>query len=339
MKKNKKYCRRLVYKPMERTASSYLAVFFLVFSVATIVFLSFFSRSVGLYPIGGLSMEPTIHQPLYVPFGEVGTQHRGAYVHIIKNVPNIEVGDIVLFTTQNPDGGRDFEDVKRVAKITKNKAVWLSSDNVGWTGADSRDYGWVEASRIVGVVDNIFSPRRFFRSFSQSGRLRNVMELKFAPEQMEWSEDGRYVAIAAGSVVEVFDSKKMLTPIFVAPFFRRVPNVPYALEWRNGKLIFMPSSMPHLYEVWDPPKRSSYRFLATTKHTQTLEVNTAIRVFVTASQEDLILLASQGKKPSFYADGKLVLLTSPQEGSSLASWDGMVKKIIPNNCLINIEAM
>jgi RNase P/RNase MRP subunit p29 len=93
-----------------------------------------------------------------------------------------EIGNIVYFKVPNTR----FREVKRVAKINESGDLWVTPDNSGVSGEGSDNselYDWVPRDSVKGVVDNIYTPARFFRIFTLSGRLRNWVEMEYSPEK------------------------------------------------------------------------------------------------------------------------------------------------------------
>jgi hypothetical protein len=87
----------------------------------------------------------------------------------------------------------DETDVKRVAKIRQDGALWVISDNVGVTGADSRDLGWIDPKDFVGVIDQIITPQTLFNACSVEGRLWNQALLTCSPSQRFRSRQGEVI--------------------------------------------------------------------------------------------------------------------------------------------------
>lgn len=174
----------VVKKPSlkEIVASIVLLVF-----TASITFLSFGTEKFNFMKVAGLSMSDTIDQPISVPFVRKELRHRGAFLKISQSIEP-SVGSIVLFTAE--DGGRD---VKRVSKIREDGALWVTADNVGWTGCDSREYGWIRQDRIVGTGVDIITPRRLIRSLTKNGRWWNDLQMAYPPTLMR--KVGRYVVV------------------------------------------------------------------------------------------------------------------------------------------------
>jgi len=207
-----------------------------VVMIAAVLFAAFGTRPFGWIPIGGLSMEPTIHQPVYLPFGDPTTRHRGAFVHINKTDRSLKPGDIFLFSH---NGG---EDVKRVEKVRKDGAVWVTPDNIGVTGMDSREYGWIPANDIVGVVDQIWTPRHAWRSATPEGRFRNWVEFTYPPTVgvVSWSLDGGHIAVQDDDQVKIIRS----------PDRRLVMTRDgTCLGWEEGRFLLVTPDPPQLLSV------------------------------------------------------------------------------------------
>jgi len=151
----------------------------LVFVGGIVVLTSWGIPPLNIYPVVGRSMEPTIHQWLWVPAPNPSLRWRGALVHLNRHLKPV-IGNIVMFHDQE---GR--ASVKRVAEIRKDGALWVTADNVGVTGADSREYGWIPASAVIGVVDQIYTPARLLRAVTREGRLWNWAVLRYSPSQIK----------------------------------------------------------------------------------------------------------------------------------------------------------
>lgn len=165
--------------------------------VVVLTFLSFGTERFDYYKVGGISMSPTIKQPFYVPIGAQEVRHRGAYVRIQKRT-ELSIGSIVLFVAD--DGGND---IKRIDKIREDGTLWVTADNVGWTGCDSREYGWISKERVVGVVEKIITPSRFLRGLTAKGRWWNELEFAYPPSAIQQVEKGF-------AVVENYNGKTYL---------------------------------------------------------------------------------------------------------------------------------
>jgi len=175
-----------------------------LFFVLVLTFASFGTEKINYPKVGGGSMEPTIHQPIYVPFGDPSVRHRGAYVHINMELEP-SLGSIVMFRHSKD------RDVKRVKKIRSDGALLVTADNVGVTGADSREYGWIARSDIVGVVDRIITPRRIIRALTENGRWWNWVEFNYSPSSVQpLGSDGRYVAITRDGDVSLYHSPSQI---------------------------------------------------------------------------------------------------------------------------------
>ena len=167
----------------------------LIPTMVVILFLAFGTEYIGYPKVGGQSMagpDGAIQQPFFFPFGPTEIRHRGAYVHVESRLEPT-VGSIVMFRHDKE------RDIKRVEKIRKDGAVWAMADNVGVTGMDSREYGWISRADVVGVVDRIITPQRIWRSLTAEGRFRNEMSFRFGPKA-RWFTSDRLVLAKDGAI-------------------------------------------------------------------------------------------------------------------------------------------
>lgn len=100
------------------------------------------SRNVVFYTIvDGHSMEPSLRDGNTILVEKYPLIHR-----------HLQVGDVILFHEYNTIGRGDGKiDIKRVAEIMSPKSYFVVGDNtkISW---DSRFYGPIHESQIIGVV-------------------------------------------------------------------------------------------------------------------------------------------------------------------------------------------
>ena len=225
---------------LPRTWGGLIKVVVAILVVGEVLFVGAELRAMGIFPVGGLSMESTIHQPLWLPLGPSEVQHRGAYVTIDRDRKPTE-GSVVVFHRNGE------EDIKRAEKVREDGALWVSSDNVGVTGRDSREYGWILPSEVVGVVTGIWTPRRMWRARTPEGRLENWAEFHYPPKKF---------VIANGIVTAVYDGKFYVydgrTITDLGPAFDYASGAIRPIECRNGRFVYKPINLPHEYTVFDP---------------------------------------------------------------------------------------
>lgn len=92
------------------------------------------------------------------------------------------VGQIVRFAQPNQPTWRKYilPSIKRVAEIRKD-GYFVEGDNTEHS-QDCRDWGKdVPTSHVAGVVNWCWSPARAWRSQTADGRLRNWLEMNYAP--------------------------------------------------------------------------------------------------------------------------------------------------------------
>ena len=175
------------------------------------------------FAVTGRSMEVAIHQPI-----QAEQWSFGALLWIDRLAERV-VGSILLFRTS--DGALS---VKRIANVGKTRnglaKFWVSSDNIGWTGADSREYGWVMDTEVIGGVQRVLTPGTVISGLSRSGKLWNLALLSYPPTQRYKTPQGDVVvqsekgvadlasgAILPGSILDAHSSKSRKTVLALRP--------------------------------------------------------------------------------------------------------------------------
>jgi len=234
----------------------------------------------GWWPTYGRSMRPTL--PII-----------GGYTKISKTASPY-TGAIVRFHA--PNGGVC---VKRIEKLSADgKKMWLTADNKGWTGEDSDQYGWVSTENLIGVASDIWSPKRFLRSFAKEGRLRNWSEFTFSPTSLVFSPANDYVAAISGSTIRVFNQPNKV--IYSGSYAKR-PNT--NVSWKNGSLVFPTDGGFDFYCQWEANSRKATIFDAAAE--------------IKKEARKLVEIDSRGEAPDFpllskgYGGGKKVIKIVP----------------------------
>ena len=287
----------------------------------------------SLVPVWGPSMRPTM-AVWHVPAPLESLSFSG-WVHYDPD-REPEIGNIVYFKVPNTR----FREVKRVAKINEEGALWVTPDNSGISGEGSDNselYDWIPRDDLIGVVDDVYTPARFFRTFSSYGQLRNWVEMRCGPGYVKWRDLGLLVATVEEDLVRVWNNPD--SSVFSSPFRQRVPDADYACEWRNGRLVLMFGDLPHIYALFDPETGRNYKFDASRDKPREFQVDPVGRVFVRANAEGVIALRARGIEPRIRVDGEAVVLVSPGENNSFAEWSGTAKLIGYENCLFEAEGV
>lgn len=211
----------LKLRPMTRTekiASVPLALFvlFLLFALVGV-------PPLRVTPVWGPSMQPTMAVwSLPAPFE--GLSFSG-WIHYDPDA-SPELGNIVYFRIP----GTRICEVKRVAKIDNRGRLWVVPDNQGVSGegSDNSDlYDWIPPHCVIGVVDAIYTPQRFFQQQS----LKNELLLKHSPKDIFNCGEDILVQTKEGVIVYRSSGEKKFFPGF--RLFRSLEDGYLFEKWEN----------------------------------------------------------------------------------------------------------
>jgi len=190
-------------KPRAMTRTErFISVPLMVF-VFFLIFAFFGIPPLHVVPVWGPSMQPTLQiWNLPAPLERFSLS---GWIHYDPN-KKPEVGSIVYFRI--PD--TRLREVKRVARVEPDKGLWVVPDNQGVSGegSDNSDlYDWIPGDCVLGIVDSIYTPKTFVRSFSEVGKWQNLIEFSFPPRQARFSPSRERVALIFQENVLIADYK------------------------------------------------------------------------------------------------------------------------------------
>lgn len=288
----------------------------IILGFAFIAFTPFYGIPWGWYPSYGQS------------YGE--TMKGITWTHQTTSFKTVSVGDNIVY--HNTDG----KDVIKRIRFMQKGWVWVMGDNNG-DGASTGSYyvGWLKLPwakkshgknrvclcqcelhpdykhlSVLAVLDDFFSP------FDRRPLREKRIAFNHIPDTYKYSPDNKYVAILEDNErICVYDSSDNLLVEHVAIGYRETGGTP--LEWRNGKVVFMPNSEPHMYGIITPATRRSIVFDATTTLPMRFVLKKGSHIIkpgaiATTSTEMTVTCGEQSEEnsvPTVSIDGKKVVCT------------------------------